>query len=299
MKNKTIGMMLASLVIVMLGSVGLMLSITQIKATVQGDVGEGVTIGTEVASNIVNTEDFSYSTKQDEKIVFYDHRIDEGDVQNQLAGAAMTKVEFVYQGQEVTITDALLGKNDVLKNATVIMDYLFNYVDEILLTPYEIEKTNFSYDIQRQYRFGEDVYYAVFFKCNDMIQCSLGISLEERPVLRSFTRDAFVDLRNRSNTPEKFLVENWCRSTTEREEVYAEYIDLSQKIIVDVLGMPEILLDVKNIDCASYFCVEDIWSMVTFGYVLEDGTYIKMIYNRVNQMWDGFVVDGYHQDYVK
>jgi len=26
---------------------------------------------------------------------------------------------------------------------------------------------------------------------------------------------------------------------------------------------------------------------------LEDGTYIRLFYNRVNQLWDGFVIAGY------
>lgn len=298
MRNREIGILLSSLIIIMLGSVGLIFSITQIKATVHGDAGSNVTLGTEVAMQIVDVKDDSYSTKEDENIVFYNHRLYPGyPLNNNLETAS--RVNLIYQGVEVVITDAILEKEAAQRNSILIMDYIFDYVDQVFLKPYGIDKTAYSYEMQRQYRNGENVYYAVFLIGDNIIQCTLGIELQDSPKLYSFSRDGLVDLCKPSKTPEEFRVENWCRSTSERENVYADYLQESQDFIVDILGMPSILTGVKDVDCISYFEVEKSYSNVILGYVLEDGTYIKLFYNRVNHMWNGFSIDGYHMDYVK
>lgn len=299
MKNKGVGVFILTLTVVTIGSVLLLLFIIQTNAMVQKNLGEGVIISTDVASNIIEIEESTTIEKHDEKIVLFKTlNMTESKPINPTDYIA-TKVDFLYQGHKVSIADALLTKTESLYNATLIMDYVFNYVDDRILKPYEIDKTNFSYEIQREYQFGDIMYYSVLLMEKQIIKCSIGIYLEDDPVLKSFTRDGFVNLYNQGNTPEKFLSENWCKTREEREKVYEEYFQNSKEIIEEILLMPKVLENVNNVDCVSYFSVSDNWSFVTLGYILEDGTYIKMIYNRVNQMWDGFVIEGYHLDYVK
>lgn len=318
MKRKGIGIVLATLAIVALGSGSLILSVTQIKGTVQDNLGEDVTLGTEVAGAVVETEevvvkDDSYSTKLDTAIknsweLLSEVKAKELELRQEYNDVVNNRIttEFIYQGQQVEVKDALLEKEEAVANATRVLDYVYSYVDEMLLKPYGIEKDTYSYSVQRQYRFADKVYYAVYLKeedeeGNSAIQCSLGIFLDEEPSIRCFTRDGLIDLYGgvENPIPEEYLVENWCNSTEKRETIYTEYLDASKEIITEVLGMPAILTDVKNVDNISYFAAGDDWSMVTLGYVLEDGTYIKMMYNRTNQMWNGFVIDGYHEDYVE
>ena len=317
MKRKGIGIVLATLAIVALGSGSLMLSVTQIKGTVQESMGENVTLGTEVAGTIVETEAFvvqddSYSTKLDTAIknsweLLSEVKAKELELRQEYNDVVNNRIttEFIYQGQQVEVKDALLEREEAVVNATRVMDYVYSYVDETLLAPYGIEKDAYTYSIQRQYRFADKVYYAVYLQeedkeGNSAIMCSIGIFLDEEPSIRCFTRDGLIDLYGGEEypIPEEYLVENWCNNSEKREAIYAEYLDASKEIIAEVLGMPSILEEVKDVDNISYFAASDSWSMVTFGYVLEDGTYIKMIYNRINQMWDGFVIDGYHEDYV-
>ena len=309
MKRKNLSLALATLAIVAIGSGSLMLSVTQIKGTVQDSMGEDVLLGSEVAASVVETEevvvkDDSYSTRLDAAIKSSWELLSEIKAK-ELEEHRIT-TEFIYQNQVVEVKDALLEKEEAIANATKVMDYVYSYVDETLLTPYNIDKTEYTYSIQRQYRFADKVYYAVYLEEEDeegntAIKCSIGIFLEEEPSLRCFTRDGLIDLYGgvENPIPEEYLAENWCNNSEARAAIYAEYLESSKEIIENVLKLPAILEDVKNVDNISYFRVDDSWSMVTFGYVLEDGTYIKMIYNRVNQMWDGFVIDGYHEDYVK
>ena len=309
MKRKNVGLVLATLAIVAIGSGSLMLSATQIKGTVQEGMGEDVALGSEVADAVVETEeivvkDDSYSTKLDAAIQSYwdvisdvKERKEALEQEYEERGVAYIKANFIYQGQNVKVKDALVTKDEAIANATKVMDYVYSYVDELLLKPYGIDKTEYTYSLQRQYHRG-GIYYSVLFIQGDSAHCTLGIRLDEEPSIRCFTRDGLIDLCGREDTPEEYRVENWCNTSEERAAIYAQYLDSSKDIIENVLKLPAILEEVKNVDNISYFSVTDGWSMVTFGYVLEDGTYIKMIYNRVNQMWDGFVIDGYHEDYV-
>ncbi|MBE5887426.1 MAG: hypothetical protein E7283_01165 [Lachnospiraceae bacterium] len=299
MKNKGVEVFILTLTIVTIGSVLLLMFIVQINAMVQKNLGEGVIISTDVASNIINIEDSTTIEKNDERIVLFKTLTMTESKPINSTDYIATKIDFLYQGQKVSISDALLTKAESLYNATLIMDYVFNYVDDRILKLYEIDKTNFSYVIQRGYQLGDIIYYSVLLMEDQIIKCSIGIYLEDEPVLKSFSRDGYVNLYNQSNIPEEFGIENWCKSREEREKVYKEYFQNSKEIIEEILLMPKVLENVYNVDCVSYFSVSSNWSFVTLGYILEDGTYIKMIYNRVNQMWDGFVIEGYHLDYVK
>ncbi len=112
--------------------------------------------------------------------------------------------------------------------------------------------------------------------------------------ITSFARDGFIDLYGNENViPEEFLVKNWCLTTEQRIAIYDEYFEESKYIVEEVLGLPAITDDYKDVNYSTYFDATDEWSNVSFGYVLADGTYVKVFYNRVNQKWNGFLIAGY------
>ncbi|MBQ8624635.1 MAG: hypothetical protein IJ419_00485 [Agathobacter sp.] len=319
MKRKNIGLVLATLAVIGVGSLALILSVTRIKGSVQQDLSDETKVGMEVGTEIVEAEedadsDTPINSQEDANIHYFENlSLEEAllqrkeelnltkeellqkreELKNQL-----TTVEFVYQGQEIAVKDVLVEKEEALKNATEVMDFVFGYVDETILTPYGIDKTEFQYEIQRQYGVLDKVDYAVFLMQKESIKCTIGIQLDSEPVLTSFARDGLIQLCGGERViPEEYRVNNWCETTEKREAIYAEYLEESKEVIA-MLGLPAIIESEKNVDCITYFDADDTWSRVVFGYVLEDGRYVKVFYNRVNQMWDGFVIAGYHQEYL-
>ena len=138
----------------------------------------------------------------------------------------------------------------------------------------------------------------MFVKKEGDIIWSVGISLEEEPKVYTFAMDGLIDLYGAKDNPipKEYLVENWCKTSEQKEAIYNDYFETSRKLIEETLGLAAIRTDVKDLECASYFDADNDWSTVCFGYVLEDGLYVKVFYNRVNQKWDGFVIAGYYRD---
>ena len=207
-------------------------------------------------------------------------------------GWQVVSTYFMKQGQIVCVKDNLVEVETAQENGKLIMEFIFDYVDKLLLTPYGIDKTAYSYDIQRQYQVEDEVQYSVFLKDEDKIVCFIGVCLNDEPELVSFARSELVDLYGGvdNDIPEEYLVENWCKTKEQKEAIYQEYLDASKEIAAQ-LGMPPIKDEIKDVTDKRYFSADNEWSSVCFGYELEDGTYIKIFYNRVNQMWDGFVLE--------
>ena len=288
MKRKSIGLIVATLVVVSIGSRSLWLSVTQVKGAVKKELSGNTEIGMESVGTDVIGEDSS--------IVYFD-----GASSNDISSnnpSDVTLVSGVYQGQAISVIDGLTDKENAWENATEIMDYIYDYVDKNIFAPCEIDKSEYKYSIQRQYHEQNGVNYGVFLLKGEKIICTIGICLEEEPVLTSFARDGLVDLYGGvRKIPTEYLVENWCKTSEQRERIYGEYLVFSKEIIEDMLGLPSINEAKKDINCITYFEADDSWSTVTFGYVLEDGLYVKVFYNRVNQMWDGFEISGYNKNF--
>lgn len=202
----------------------------------------------------------------------------------------MVEIPFVYCGQNVYVQDGIVEKDIAKENGMQIMEYIFDYLDQTIFQPYGIDKTAYTYKIQRQYK-EDGTHYGVFLTQNDRIRCTIGIDLNEEPELTSFARDGLVDLYGgEKEIPEEYLVRNWCDTEAKKEAIYKEYYGFSKDIIENVLGLSSIKDEIIDVNNQKYFSADDDWSTVTFGYELEDGTYIRVFYNRINQMWDGFVI---------
>ncbi len=296
MKKKNIGIVAVTILVVAGGSVSLMLSMSQTFGAVHKDLSGAAEIATNVGEPVVNTETKDVAKAElnlpkDERIKLYSQMETSEAVDN------VAKLSFVYEGQNVTIKDGLLTKEEAVDVATQIMDYVYGYVDETILTPYEIDKTKYEYKIQRQYRNQNEPDYGVFLMENDSIMCTINITFKEEPTLTAFARDGFIDLCGYENPiPDEYLVENWCMTTEQRAAIYDEYLDESKYIVEEVLGLAEISEEYKDVDSSTYFKANDDWSNVNFGYVLADGTYVNVFYNRVNQMWNGFLIAGYVEE---
>ncbi len=296
MKKKNIGIIAATILVVAGGSVSLMLSMSQTFGAVQKNLSGVDEIATNVGKPVVDAEEkdevkAELNLPKDERIKLY------SDMENDVALDAVAKLSLVYEGQNVTIKDGLLTKEEAMDVATQIMNYIYGYVDETILSPYKIDKTKYEYKIQRQYRNQNEPDYGVFVLENDNIMCTIGITFKDEPVLTAFARDGFIDLCGyEKEIPDEYLVENWCMTTEQRVAIYDEYLDESKHIIEEVLGLATIVEDYKNVDSSTYFKTNDDWSNVNFGYVLADGTYVNVFYNRVNQEWNGFLIAGYVEE---
>lgn len=296
MKKKNIGIIAATILVVTFGSASLMLSMSHTFGAVQKNLSGVGEIATNVGKPVVDAEEkdevkAELNLPKDERIKLY------SDMENDVALDAVTKLSLVYEGQNVTIKDGLLTKEEAMDVATQIMNYIYGYVDETILSPYKIDKTKYEYKIQRQYRNQNQLDYGVFVLENDNIMCTIGITFKDEPVLTAFARDGFVDLYGDERViPDEYLVENWCMTTEQRDTIYDEYLDESKHIIEEVLGLATIAEGYKNVDSNTYFKANDAWSNVNFGYVLNDGTYVNVFYNRVNQEWNGFLIAGYVEE---
>ena len=205
---------------------------------------------------------------------------------------SIATAEFVYYGQDVLIKDDLVEKETAIENAQKIMDFIFDDVDKTILTPYGIDKTAYTYDIQRQDDEDKSLCYGVFLKKDGNIECTIGICIEDEITMDAFARDGLIDLYGdvENPIPEEYLVENWCSDTQKKEEIYDAYYESSKEIIENVLGLAPIDDTFCDVSKDSCFHAGNDWSTVRFGYRLTDGTEISVFYNRINQMWDGFSI---------
>lgn len=280
MKNKKIGMILLSLAIVGAGAGFLFFSTNWIMADVQEKMGSA---GDIVAVNEETKEDHTSSKVEEVKNPLQE------DYYEGLA--SISTASFLYYGQEVYVKDDMLEKDAAMENGKRIMDFLFDEIDKKILTPNEIDKTAYTYSIQRQ-MVENSVQYGVFLLKEGQIQCTIGICLDNGIEVDAFARDGLIQLCGDEEhpIPKEYLTENWCDNRQKKEDIYDAYFEKSKDIIENVLGLPPMDASYRDVSKRSCFKADDEWSTVTFGYRLTDGTEIMIFYNRVNGMWDGFCI---------
>lgn len=264
---------------------------------------EEVQDGVESSEEIVSTE----NTVNEEEITLVVEIPEGGDeeeerqklqealaeMKRQYEELSIATAEFVYYGQSVSIRDDMVEKETAMEKGQKIMDFVFDYVDKTVLTPYGIDKTAYTYDIQRQDIENKGQYYGVYLKKGGNIECTIGVCLDNGIEMDAFARDGLIDLYGGSQNPipEEYLVENWCNDSQKKEEIYDTYYESSKEIIENVLGLKPIDDSFRDVSKDNCFYADDQWSRVVFGYRLEDRTEIRIFYNRVNQMWDGFYIE--------
>ena len=309
MKKRSIGMIVTTLAVVAAGSVILAISSANAKEQVKTNLSGEIELGADFESaNVLGEVESATKEEKEDKEEREDPKIEL--LYNPSAyyyideSKEVVRVGKNYKKQVAILEDALIDRETAESNALKIMDYIFDTVDEnilkqngIDLSAYEKEK-RYLFHIQRQYQYQDKVNYGVFVKKEGDIIWSVGISLEEEPKVYTFAMDGLIDLYGAKDNPipKEYLEENWCKTSEQKEAIYNDYFETSRKLIEETLGLAAIRTDVKDLECASYFDADNDWSTVCFGYVLEDGLYVKVFYNRVNQKWDGFVIAGYYRD---
>lgn len=290
MKRDTFGLIMITIAIIGIGSAVLSGSMTQVKGAVQDKLSGNLQM--DGPAERKDTENITFPTGYDADIIEWEMDLD-------YTINEVVKTYVFYQGQLVSIEDSLLNRENAVQNAEKIMEFIFTYVEDMFLQPCAIDKTAYTYQIQRQYARQDCVYYSVFMNQNSKTKCSIGVYLDETPKLRCFSRDGLIHLAGGADCeiPDEFLEYNWSETTEKREAIYDAYLEQSKEIIA-ALGLAPVMEHIRDVNNSSYFSVGDSWSTVTFGYVLEDGTYVKVFYNRINGLWDGIVIAGYHKEYV-
>ena len=280
MKNKKTSIMILTLVIVGIGAGILFFSTNWVMADVQKRLGSS---GDVVKMNEMEIGDAEISNTEEVA-----GPVQEDDYEGL---QSIASAEFLYYGQKVYVVDDMVEKEVAMENGKKIMDFVFDYIDETILTPYNIDKTSYTYAIERQNE-ENSTQYGVFLLNKGRIQCTMGVCLNEDPKLESFARDGLVDLYGNFEKPipKEYLIENWCDNRQKKEDIYDAYYASSKEIIENVLGLAPIDDTFRDVTKESCFSAGNDWSNVTFGYRLKDGTQIRIFYNRINQMWNGFYI---------
>ncbi len=86
---------------------------------------------------------------------------------------SIATAEFVYYGQSVSIKDDMVEKETAIAIGQEIMDFIFDYVDKTILIPKGIDKTAYTYKIQRRDEEGSIPYYDVFLEKEEGIKCDI------------------------------------------------------------------------------------------------------------------------------
>lgn len=197
-------------------------------------------------------------------------------------------VSYIYKGQNVVVYDALADKEEAKENSQRVMDFIFDYVDKKLFVPYEIDKTEYTYRFTRQVEMDimDCANYTINLEKNEEVVYTIEVCLDEELILESFSMDGCENAK----VPEEFDISSWCSTTAEKETVYDKYLEQSRTIVKDVLGLSSIVEAERNLESILYFEVQEEENRVIFGYVLEDGSYIRIFYNMIDESWEGFVL---------
>ena len=316
MKRKNNGMVIATIIAVTLGAVVLGLAFNNVRGQSQKALSESTTLEIDYESTgIMEDETLSDNLNLDELVSdkFVSNEVEhvyaedpnivyffDTDLSVTYENEdSVIYAKGVYRGQEFTVRDYFVDSDTAKANGEKILDYVFSVVDKNILTQYGIDKTEYEYSIQRQYHYKYGYNYGVFLIRYGKIICTMGVSLEGEPVLTSFYMDGASDVYGSKTRPipDEYLVENWCKTVEQKEAIYAEYFEDSKEIIEGLLGLPAVKECEKDMECISYFRADDSCSYVTLGYVLENGLYVIVSYNRVNNKFIGFAISGYHKDY--
>lgn len=301
MKNKKLAIIILTVAIAGMGAGLLLLSTNLIMANAQKsfessgdivDVQEGVESTEKLAEEASGIELPTGGLSEEEIEMLQNTLLVALEEREEGYEVSIATAEFVYYGQNVSIKDDMVEKETAIEAGHTIMDFIFDYVDKTILTPYGIDKTAYTYDIQRQDVENKGQCYGVFLKKGGNIECTIGVCLDNGIEMDAFARDGLIDLYGslENPIPEEYLVENWCNDTQKKEEIYDAYYESSKEIIENVLGLASIDTSFRDVSKDSCFRASDEWSTVAFGYRLKDGTEITVFYNRINQMWDGFCI---------
>ncbi len=201
---------------------------------------------------------------------------------------------LVYRGIYVNAYDAVDEKETAKDRVRDVIDILVDKVRPELLEPLGIALEEYDISIQRQLYSLDDMVYGVTLSVDERIKVSIVVDAEDGTVL-GFTRDGLVGLMDGHEMPDEYLVENWAKDNSERLARYNEYYDKARDIIVNRLGLPDIYQVEVDPSSESFVLLDDSWSNVSFGYQLENGLFIRLIFNRVNGEWNGFVYYGYSE----
>ena len=334
MKRKKIGLLAITLGVVGIGSLSLIFSMEQIKNSVENKVEldtqitsyieKETTVRNKLEEELMAHMQISQEEEeriqmvqeqqieaelvlhmQEESICYWNEALAEQEKEKQSWDLLQESEEdfiytpevmYMYNGQKVKVHDTLVYKEEAEENSRKIMDFVWDYVDETILIPYGIDKTEYEYSITRQYDYPEIIKYAVCLEKVGYVQCTMGVILAKEPILLDFTMDGMVSLCSGSEIPEAYRVENWCQTLEEKEEIYQKNYEISKNLIENQIGLSPILETKKNVENRAYFSAAASNSYMYIGYVLEDGTYVRVFYNRVNGELIGFAIMGYHEE---
>lgn len=252
------------------------------KKVAQATAGVGITKNEQDASNqkknFITSENFTY-------IPFYD---DEKYVENNKE-FDFAQYTYAYRGQVILINDDLVDKSTKKKNAEKVVDCIFDILQPNLFKQLQIDVEDYVLSLHRQYDISDHTYYNVCFEKNNQVFVSVLVDMENKAII-NFTRDGLIDYTDFDKVEEKYKVDTW--SEQKKTEVYEKFLPQAQDILNSKMNFPTIMDGAYDPTNENYISGDGVDALISLGYQLENGMFVKLIFDQVSMDWDGFVMLG-------
>lgn len=290
MKKRKVGIIIATLAIVGLGSLFFSQSSNWVMASVQEKLSSQKEI---VVTDEVDDKS-EQARKEEEQMMLEQELRHQVQLNENLRLDKVGTSYFLYDGQLVYVEDSLVEKDTAEENGMKVMDFIFEELGKEILVQYKLDSIKYTYSIQRNYEKPNDFRYSVSVLQNNSIVCNLEISLDDQPQMVSFAGDRSVEIygQNRIVTDEN-IVGNGYNRQKNQEGLYQEYYNYSKNLIENVFQLSSINEKSRDIDNEIYCSVDETRNIVTFGYQLEDGNYVKISYDMINKTLEKFEIEEY------
>lgn len=278
--------MLITVGIIGIGVTSLTLLTTQVKEQIMKQAGTQteVNFAAEVEKQDSEYEEILQSQlakNSQEWSAMLESRVSE--MEEQMGGSV-----FSYLGHVITVYDSIEDTETARDNSEKVMDIVLHDLQTKILDTLHINAEEYDFTLHRQIQFPDKTCYGVAFEQKNTILISAIVNLDDHSIL-AFTMDGLVDLDYADSIPKQYPAQNWAVTEEQKRTIYEDYLPLAQEIIENTLHYPSIGnpdFDPSNED---YIFIDEDSSNVRFGYPLENGEFIQLIFNRVNQKWNGFV----------
>lgn len=202
---------------------------------------------------------------------------------------------FSYRGHIVNVKDIMLKKAKRIKNGKIAMDFIIDTLQPELLDSLHINSKNYTISMQRQTQLPDDNIYGIHFEKNeDKIFISILFDVENKSIVAYSLDGLIAETKHSQETASNDYPFNW--SDRKKRKVYEEYLSKAKEKIENDLNLPAIVEETVDISDSDYFHCSEGALTVGFGYQLENGMFIHLIYNVETMEWDGLVVLGYDKD---
>lgn len=202
----------------------------------------------------------------------------------------VTEYTYAYRGHVISIVDDMVDKSTKKKHAEVVVDCILDILQPDLFEQLQIDVENYSFSLSRQYQIPEHTYYSVLFKKNNKGLASVLVDVDNRAII-SFMQDGLITITESfDEVEEKYKVETW--SDKKKTQIYEKFLPKAQEILNNKMKLPTIMDGTFDPTNEDYISRNGEDTLISLGYQLENGMFVKLVFDQVSMDWDGFVMLG-------